>query len=135
MAEAAECWIAAGGRLPRRVAELVGDDSLDAAHFEYGVTVWGQGRSMTDIMAFIPDDLIAEEAKARETLGEEVWYWINQDREKIRALLHIDSGWSTGMLRRSACAETLCWSYGISSSTDRLPPPLSLVDQGADEPE
>jgi Domain of unknown function (DUF6946) len=82
MAEAAKCWMRAGGRLPQRVAALIGDDTLETAHFEYGVKVWGSGRSMTDIMAFIPGDLIAVEAKARERLGSEVRDWVDQDKAK-----------------------------------------------------
>jgi hypothetical protein len=72
----------ASGRLPQRVAALIGDDTLETAHFEYGVKVWGSGRSMTDIMVFIPGDLIAVEAKARERLGNEVRDWVDQDKAK-----------------------------------------------------
>jgi len=82
MAEAAKCWMMAGGRLPQRIAALAGDDTLETAHFEYGVKVWGRGTSMTDIMAFIPGDLIAVEAKARERFGDEVRDWIDQNEAK-----------------------------------------------------
>ena len=82
MAEAAKCWMAASGRLPLRIAELVGAESLEAVHFEYGNSVWGGGTSMTDIMAFIPDAVIAVEAKAREALDEEVRNWIYKDAAK-----------------------------------------------------
>src|SRR4029077_6257057 len=82
MAEAAKCWMRGGGRLPQRVAALIGDDTLETAHFEYGVKVWGSGRSMTDIMAFIPGDLIAVEAKARERRASEVRDGFDQDKPK-----------------------------------------------------
>jgi hypothetical protein len=56
MAEAAKCWVTANARLPTSIANLVGVDILQSAHFEYGVKVWGGGMSKTDILAFIPDD-------------------------------------------------------------------------------
>jgi hypothetical protein len=88
MAEAAKCWVAANGRLPQSIAKLVGTDILDTAHFEYPVKVWGRGTSKTDIMAFIPDDLIAEEAKARETFDDEVRDWIYKEAENPRSPPH-----------------------------------------------
>ena len=89
MAEAAKCWMAARDRLPLRIAGLVGGDVLETAHFEYGESVWGGGTSMTDIMAFIPDAVIAVEAKAREMLDDEVRNWIDKDAAKNpRSPLH-----------------------------------------------
>jgi hypothetical protein len=82
MAELAECWLAANGRLPRSIANLVGTDIFETAHFEYPVKVWGGGTSMTDIMAFISDDLIAYEGKARESFDEEVHNWIYKEAAK-----------------------------------------------------
>lgn len=76
MAEAAKCWMASRGRLPLRIAEVIGGDDLETAHFEYGLKVWGGGTSMTDIMAFIPDAVIAVEAKALESLDEQVCCWM-----------------------------------------------------------
>lgn len=76
MAEAAKLWVAAGGNLPRQVADIIGSDALRSAHFEFPTTVRGGGRSMTDIMAFVPDGVIAVEAKARETFDEPVSEWI-----------------------------------------------------------
>jgi len=82
MAEAAKCWMAAHGQLPLRIAELVGNDTLETAHFEYGEKVWGGGTSMTDIMAFIPDSVIAVEAKYRESFDDEVRNWIYKEAAK-----------------------------------------------------
>jgi uncharacterized protein DUF6946 len=82
MAESAKCWLAANGRLPPTIATLVGTDALDTAHFEYPVTVWGGGTSMTDIMAFTPGALLAVEAKAREALDEEVRNWVYNEEAK-----------------------------------------------------
>lgn len=81
MAEAAKCWVTAHGRLPSSIARLVGGDELEAAHFEYRVQVWGGGLSMTDVMAFIPNDLIAVEAKARETFGDLTDVWVRQKEQ------------------------------------------------------
>jgi hypothetical protein len=82
MAETAKCWVAAGGRLPQSIVQLVGSDVLDTAHFEYPVKVWGGGTSMTDVMAFIPDGIIAVEGKGRETFDEEVRNWIYKEEAK-----------------------------------------------------
>lgn len=89
MAEAAKCWVAAEGRLPPLVANLIGSDDLEAAHFEYRVTVWGRGLSMTDIMAFIPNGLIAVEAKARENFDDLIAVWIDREKpENARSPAH-----------------------------------------------
>jgi Domain of unknown function (DUF6946) len=82
MAEAAKCWVAANGRLPASVATLVGADDLERAHFEYRVIVWGRGRSMTDVMAFVPDGVLALEAKARESLDNEIRIWVYEEERK-----------------------------------------------------
>jgi hypothetical protein len=76
MAEAAKLWVSATGRVPPKIADIIGSDKLDSAHFEYLVYVWGGGMSMTDIMAFVPCGVIAVEAKAREGLGPLVFDWI-----------------------------------------------------------
>jgi hypothetical protein len=89
MAEAAKSWVNARGRLPSSLAKLVGSDLLQAAYFEYCVNVWGGGLSMTDVMAFIPDGLIAVEAKARETFDDHVQAWIDKKaRENPRSPPH-----------------------------------------------
>src|SRR5215208_4696636 len=76
MAEAAKRWVQASGRLPQQIPELVGTDVITIAHFEYEVSVWGGGKSTTDILAFLPDGVIAIEAKARESFDDEVRTWI-----------------------------------------------------------
>ena len=80
MAEAAKCWVGAGGKLPPTLAGLVGSDTLITAHFEYETPVWGGGSSVTDIMAFVPDSVIAVEAKAREPFDQKVSDWIERER-------------------------------------------------------
>ena len=82
MAEAAKSWIAAGDRLPPSIANLVGTNFLKSAHFEYPVTVWGGGTSMTDILAFSDDSIITVEAKCRETFDDEVRSWIFREEER-----------------------------------------------------
>ena len=75
MAEAAKCWVQASGRLPDRIVGITGAHVLTAAHFEYEVVVWGGGKSTSDIMAFVPEGVIAVEAKARESFDHEVHAW------------------------------------------------------------
>jgi len=89
MAEAAKCWLAANGRLPPAIAALVGTDILETAHFEYEITVWGRGTSMTDIMAFAPEHPLAIEAKAREAFDDEVRNWVyKEEAENPRSPPH-----------------------------------------------
>src|SRR6266700_1248197 len=57
---------------PGQRSNLVGTETFTTAHFEYEVAVWGQGKSTTDIMAFLQDGVIAIEAKAREPFDNEV---------------------------------------------------------------
>jgi hypothetical protein len=47
MAEAAKAWVAADGSLPSEIADIVGSDTLERAHFEYPTGVWGGGVAMT----------------------------------------------------------------------------------------
>jgi hypothetical protein len=82
MAEAAKCWVAAGGCLPRSIAEVVGSRELIEAHFESPTKVWGHGTAMTDIMAFVPDGVIAVEAKVNERFDDVVAEWIFKEEEK-----------------------------------------------------
>jgi hypothetical protein len=82
MALAANSWVNAKRELPKAIAEVVGSDVLDSAHFEYGVAVYGRGLSMTDVMAFTVDAVIAVEAQAREPFGSVVWDWIDEDQAK-----------------------------------------------------
>lgn len=63
MAEAAKCWVSAGGYLPKAIADLVGSNELVSAHFEFPTAVGGGGTAMTDVMAILPDCVIAVEAK------------------------------------------------------------------------
>jgi hypothetical protein len=88
MALAAESWVDAKGRLPKAIAEVVGSDGLVSAHFEYGVPVYGGGLSMTDVMAFTANAVIAVEAKARESFGSVVWDWIDEDQAKVNSPPH-----------------------------------------------
>jgi hypothetical protein len=66
MAEAAKSWVAADGSLPSEIADIVGSDTLDRAHFEYPTGVWGGGVAMTDVIALVPNGIIAVEAKVDE---------------------------------------------------------------------
>ncbi len=65
---------------PGQRSNLVGTETFTTAHFEYEVAVWGQGKSTTDIMAFLQDGVIAIEAKAREPFDNEVHVWIDKER-------------------------------------------------------
>jgi hypothetical protein len=82
MAEAAKCWCKAIGRLPEKIGKIVGDATLIAAHFEYPTYVWGGGMAMTDIMAFVPDGVIAVEAKVDEPFDDLVSVWIFKEELK-----------------------------------------------------
>lgn len=82
MAEAAKCWVAANGYLPPAIACVVGGNALIAAHFEYPTGVWGGGTAMTDIMAFVPNGVVAVEAKVNEPFDDLVSSWIFRDEKK-----------------------------------------------------
>jgi hypothetical protein len=82
MAEAAKCWVHADGNLPASIVRAIGVKPLEAAHFEYEVGVWGGGTSTTDVMAFVPDGVIAVEAKVHEPFDEEVGCWIVKEEVK-----------------------------------------------------
>jgi hypothetical protein len=89
MAEAAKAWVAAGGRLPHSIAKVTGSDELLRAHFEYGTRVWGGGTGQTDVMAFVPDAVIAVEAKVDESFDQIVLDWIcAEHRENPRSPPH-----------------------------------------------
>jgi hypothetical protein len=89
MAEAAKGWVAAGGRLPHSIAKVTGSDELLRAHFEYGTRVWGGGTGQTDVMAFVPDAVIAVEAKVDESFDQIVLDWIcAEHRENPRSPPH-----------------------------------------------
>lgn len=89
MAEAAKCWLAAGGKLPPSISHVVGSNELIAAHFEFPKKVWGGGTSMTDIMAFVPAGVVAVEAKVDEPFGDLVSTWIfEEEKEKPRSPPH-----------------------------------------------
>jgi hypothetical protein len=79
MAEAAKSWVAANGSLPLEIARVVGSDTLDRAHFEYPTRVWGGGTAMTDVTAFVPDGVIAVEAKVDETFDDLVSVWMKRE--------------------------------------------------------
>jgi hypothetical protein len=79
MAEAAKSWVCAGGYLPSSIATIVGSDELDVAHFEFPTKVWGGGTAMTDVMAFIPNSVIAVEAKVDEPFDDVVSDWIGRE--------------------------------------------------------
>jgi hypothetical protein len=82
MAQAAKCWIAAAGLLPNKIATVVGNDDLISAHFEFPTPVWGGGIAMTDVMAFLPDGIIAVEAKVNEPFDDIVSVWITRQGKK-----------------------------------------------------
>jgi hypothetical protein len=79
MAEAAKSWVAANGSLPSEIADIVGSDTLNRAHFEYPTAVWGGGIAMTDVMAFVPSGVIAVEAKVDEVFDDLVSVWIARE--------------------------------------------------------
>jgi len=60
MAEAARGWFDARGNVPQEIAGVIGTEELIAAHFKYPTIVWGGGRSMTNIMAFVPTPQFVE---------------------------------------------------------------------------
>src|SRR5207248_2836835 len=76
MAEAVKCWVNGKGSLPAIVAEVVGNTELVSAHFEYETQVWGGGTAMTDVMAFLPNGVVAVEAKRNEPFDDLVSSWI-----------------------------------------------------------
>jgi hypothetical protein len=78
MAEAAKCWVAAGGYLPSTIAGVVGSNELKSAHFEFPTPVWGGGTAMTDVMAFLPNGIVAVEAKVNEPFDDLVTVWITR---------------------------------------------------------
>src|SRR5947207_731423 len=82
MAEAAKCWAIAGERLPLSIADVIGSDELISAHFEYPTKVWGGGIAMTDIMAFVPNCVIAVEAKVNEPFDDLTSTWIFREERK-----------------------------------------------------
>src|SRR5258705_1945465 len=88
MAEAAKCWVSAGGRLPKAIADLVGTNELVSAHFEFPTAVWGGGTAMTDVMAFLPDCIIAVEAKVDEPFDDLVSAWITRDAKNSNSPPH-----------------------------------------------
>ncbi len=79
MAEAAKCWVAAQPALPPSVVAVVGSPSLLRAHFEYPTRVWGGGTAMADVMAFVPDAVIAIEAKVNEPFDDLVADWVERN--------------------------------------------------------
>jgi large subunit ribosomal protein L30 len=97
MAESAKYWLAAAeqtspvsqypiGKIPFDIAKLAGSDLLKSAHFEYPVTVWGGGKSMTDIMAFTQGGIIAVEAKAREKFADKVREWAQDKPNRLNVV-------------------------------------------------
>jgi hypothetical protein len=103
MAESAKCWVAAYDHLPQSIAEIVGSDELVTAHFEYPTRVWGNGTSMTDIMAFVPAGVVAVEAKVNEPFGEFVSEWISEKGAD-------DSLRRTGVIEKYAKALGVSWT-------------------------
>lgn len=83
MAEAAKSWVTAAGFLPPSIASIVKTNVLESAHFEFPTPVWGGGIAMTDVMAYLPNCVIAVEAKVDEPFDEYVAIWIDKNAEKI----------------------------------------------------
>jgi hypothetical protein len=88
MAEAAKCWVAAGGLLPEKIATVVGCNDLISAHFEFPTPVWGGGTAMTDVMAVLSDCIIAVEAKVDEPFDDLVSAWITRDAKNPNSPPH-----------------------------------------------
>lgn len=82
MPEAAKCWVAANGHLPESIAGVVGNSELISGHFEYPTPAWGGGISMTDIMAFVPNGVIAVQAKVDERFDDLVSAWTFKEEER-----------------------------------------------------
>jgi hypothetical protein len=134
MAEAAKCWIAAGGRLPKSISSVVSSDELIAAHFEYPTLVWGGGTAMTDVMAFIPNGVIAVEAKVDEPLDDLVADWLFREERNnanspphrtrviqryasafgIRSVQLLDIRYQ--LLQRTLCAALTARARGVSQA-------------------
>jgi hypothetical protein len=66
----------------RSAFQRSGSKELIAGHFEYPTEVWGGGRAMTDMMAFMPDGVIAVEAKVDEPFDDPIAVWIFREEEK-----------------------------------------------------
>ena len=134
MAEAARCWVAASGHLPQSIADVVGSNEMISAHFEYPTPVWGGGIAMTDIMAFIPNGLIAVEAKVDEPFDDLVSAWIFKEETKnanspphrtrviqlYAKILGVKSEQLLGiryqLLQRTLCAALTAKAQGISEA-------------------
>ena len=133
MAEAAKCWVAAGDLLPETIATVVGHNDLISAHFEFPTPVWGGGTAMTDVMAFLPDCIIAVEAKVDEPFDDLVSDWIIRDDrnskspphrrkiiERYAEALKVEVAELAGiryqLLQRTLCAALTARSEGQSQS-------------------
>ena len=81
MAEAAKCWTLANGYLPPTIAAVVGSKELNSAHFEFPTPVWGGGIAMTDVMAFLPDCIIAVKSKVDEPFDDLVIDWVLRNQK------------------------------------------------------
>jgi hypothetical protein len=114
------------GTLPCKIEKLVGTDVLETAYFEYPVQVWGDGISMTDIMAFMPSAIITVEGKARETFDTEVRNWAGDmpnrldvvDRYAASFNLRRDDlmGLRYQLLHRTLSAALVARKYGRKSA-------------------
>jgi hypothetical protein len=131
MAEAAKSWVAANGSLPSEIADIVGSDTLNRAHFEYPTAVWGGGIAMTDVMAFVPSGVIAVEAKVEEVFDDLVSVWIAREaarnprspdhrRKIIQKYAHEFAvceealmGIRYQLLQRTLCAAIVARSVGV----------------------
>jgi hypothetical protein len=134
MAEAAKSWVSVGEFLPKSITEIVGSNRLNAAHFEYPTKVWGGGMAMTDVMAFIPNGVIAVEAKVNESFDDVVSEWIERKamqnprspphRRKVvqryADALMVDAERLLGvryqLLQRTLCASIVARAKGLSEA-------------------
>ena len=82
MAEAAKSWTSAGEYLPSTIGAVIGNSEFNSAHFEFPTKVWGGGTAMTDVMVFLPDGVIAIEAKVNEPFDNLVSDWIEKEAHK-----------------------------------------------------
>jgi hypothetical protein len=99
MAEAAKSWVSADGHLPKPIAAIIGNKELNSAHFEFPTKVWGGGTAMTDIMAFLPNGVIAVEAKVDEPFDNLVSVWIDIKKDNPKSPDH-----RKGVIRQYATA-------------------------------
>jgi hypothetical protein len=112
----------------------VSSNDLTAAHFEYPTKVWGGGTAMTDVMAFIPNSVIAVEAKVDEPFDDVVSHWIEREAkrnprspphrrnviQRYAKALTVDAESLLDiryqLLQRTLCASIVAYARGLSEA-------------------